>query len=427
MVMRDELEHYIEDRRETIAQIEVRPRDLSLDGSVEFLTSVFGPRRAGKSYLFYSVVKGEPNVLYLNFDDIQLRSWSADDIVHAITLYEEIYHTEPTHVVLDEVQRVNEWEAAVVTLYERKRYRIFVTGSFSKLMAREIASSLRGRTVTHLLLPLSFREYMVFHGYDTGLDQPLSTRREARVRSYLKEYLTHGSFPGLIAYPALRSKFYDDYVDLVLYRDLVERYGVSNTSVLRFILTAIIDSYAKEFSLNRLFNTWKSLRYKASKRTFYDYFSYLEEALFAFTLKKYARSRRTSDLSIPKVYLMDPALAPAIRGYEPGRAMENCVFLALLDHSLKEGGQDLYYWKDRSREVDFVICDRGGEGPRECIQVTYRLNATNRERELRPLMTVGTDGDRPPTRTVITWTGEEDAPAGVRVVALWQFLLHGQC
>ncbi len=82
----------------------------------------------------------------------------------------------------------------------------------------------------------------VISGYDADLDRPATAPQEARLRSYLQDLLAHGSFPGLIAYPALRSKFYDDEIDPVCYRDLVERYGVSNTSVRRFILEATIDS-----------------------------------------------------------------------------------------------------------------------------------------------------------------------------------------
>jgi predicted AAA+ superfamily ATPase len=277
-----------------------------------------------------------------------------------------------------------------------------------------------------MLLPLSFSEYMDFKGYDTDLNKSTTTRQLARVRSYLQDYLSQGSFPGLIAYPASRSRFYDDYVDLVLYRDLIERYGVSNTSVLRFILKAIIESYAKEFSLNRLFNIWKSMRYQASKKTFYEYFSYLEEAMFALTLRKYARSRRTSELSIPKVYLVDPGLASTIGGYQPGRAMENCVFLHLLNKITIEGGLGLglYYWRDRSHELDFVIYDRTGSKPKALIQVTYRLDETNRDRELRPFAAFPTEQESDITRTIITWTGEEVAPDGIRVVALWKFLLE---
>lgn len=423
MVTVESLRVYLADKREDLEGIQVQPREMTLEGTKEFVTSVYGPRRAGKSYLFYSLFKGSNDILYLNFDDIQLNDWTAEDIVNAVALYEEAFRSEPSYVLLDEVQRVEGWEKAVITLYERKRYRIMVTGSSSRLLAKEIASSLRGRTISKFLLPLSYKEYLDFKGYDHR-DLSSTTRKKIEIRTNLEDYLSKGSFPGILSYPGPPSKFYEDFIDLVLYRDLVERYGVSNTGILRFLQKAIIASQSKELSVNKLYNTWRSMRYEATKRTFYEYFGYLTEAMFALPLYKYDRSDRTSYLTTPKVYLPDPAMGSVLGGHQIGRSMENCVYLHLVRRQQREGGSKLYFWKDRDREVDFVIVK--GERIMDLIQVTYSMEGDTLSREIKGFDGLARYSDKECSKTIITWTGEEEVPDGIEVVPLWKFLLEVQ-
>ncbi|MBN1389129.1 MAG: ATP-binding protein [Candidatus Thermoplasmatota archaeon] len=419
MLTIETLKTYIEDKKEDLSCIEVKPRETSLEGSVEFVTSLYGPRRAGKSYLFYSLFKDSSDVLYLNFDDIQLNDWTAKDIVDSVALFREAYRKDPRYILLDEVQRIAGWETAVVTLYERKRYKIFLTGSSSRLLAKEIASSLRGRTTNHVLLPLSFREYLDFKGIDH--EDLSSTRKKSEIRSMLEDYLLKGCFPGILQYPGPHSKFYEEYIDLVLYRDLVERYGLTNTGILRFLQKSIINSQSKEFSVNKLYKTWKSMRYEASKRTFYEYFGHLEEVMFALPLYKYHDSERTSELSPPKVYLPDPAIGSVLGGIQIGRLMENCVFLHLLRMQQKEGGKKLFFWKDRGREIDFVITRENQIS--EMIQVTYALSENNMEREHKGFEILNKQTSPNVSKKIITWTGEEKISQDVDILPLWKFLL----
>jgi predicted AAA+ superfamily ATPase len=420
MVKKEDLARYLADKRNDIDEIEVKEREVVIHPSGEFISAVYGPRRAGKSFLFYSILKriDRDRALYLNFEDIQLRDWTSKDISESVPLFHEIFGREPEYVLLDEVQNVDGWEKAVNTLYERKRFHLLLTGSSSKLLAKEISTSLRGRSLGYALLPLSFREYLNFLGMDSAI--PRDTRRLVELRSKLDTYLSDGSFPGLISEKGLLGKFYDEYLDLVVYRDLVERYGIGNLGLMKFLIKNIIRSFSKELSINRLFNDWRSMRYEASKKTFYEYFSYLEDAMFVLPLKKYSRSERTSELSIPKVYLPDTGLPSFAAGYQKGRAMENSVFLELFRRLSGEDGMKLYFWRERSEEVDFVICRR--DEPVELIQVTESLTRDNRKREIKALEKVGEllSCDE---RTIITWTGEEEVQ-GVNVKPLWKFLLE---
>ena len=421
MVNMEGLDRYLIDKRDDIKDLNIIKRSVVIEPTTEFISTLYGPRRSGKSFLFYSLLKKTDlsETLYLNFDDIQLMGWTGEDIMVSISLFHELYDQEPKMIILDEVQNVEGWEHAVRTLYEKKRYRILLTGSSSKLLAREISTSLRGRSLGYPMLPLSFGEYLDFLGKDVSIS--ITTREEIRMRSTLETYLSRGSFPGLVFEKGLLSRFYDDYLDLVIYRDLVERYGINNLGLLKFMIKNIILSFSKEFSMNSLYNHWRSLRYEASKKTLYQYFSYLEDAMFVFPLRKYSRSQRTSDLSIPKIYLSDTGLSSQVLGFQKGRAMENCVFLELYRRAARESGMDMYFWRERSQEVDFLILSR--DEPKRIIQVTESLTRDNIKREIRALNTLG-DEIGCEKRTVITWTGEEEAGEDIEVRPLWKFLLE---
>ncbi len=420
MIDRDSMEKYLIDKREDIKNIEIRKRNIQLIPTREFIQVVYGPRRAGKSYVFLDMVREMDleTVLYLNFDDIQLEDWTAKDIFDSVSIFEEIFGKEPDTIIFDEPQRIEKWEKAVISLYEKKRFNIFLTGSSSKLLAKEIDTSLRGRSLKQALYPLSFREYLSFK--DIKIPSNLGTRNIISIRRALEEYLHKGSFPGIIKEPGLRQRFYGDYLDLVIYRDLVERYGISNLALLKFLIRNIIASYSKELSVNKLHRTWTSMRYEGSKKTLYQYLSHLEDAGFAVLLRKYSRSEKTSDLSIPKVYLPDTGIAVNMTGEQIGREMENAVLLELMRRTSDSSSAKIFYWRSNGYEVDFVVCQN--EDPVELIQVTNRLVPNNLKREFTPFGKFPV-ADPHMKKTIITWTGEEEGPGDVNIRSLWSFLL----
>ncbi len=422
MPEKEALERYIVDKRNDISQLDIRKREIELSPSREFIQVIYGPRRAGKSYAFLDMVRNLDldRILYLNFDDIQLSDWTSKDIFDSVATFHEIFGREPETVILDEPQRIDGWEKAVISLYEKKRFFIFLTGSSSKLLASEIDTSLRGRSLKQALYPLSFREYLSFKGIE--VPKHPGTMDVISIRRTLEEYLNDGSFPGILKDPGSRHRFYEDYVDLVIYKDLVERYGISNLGLLRFLIRNIISSYSKELSINKVYNTWTSMRYEGAKKTFYQYLSFLEDAGFAMPLGKYSRSGRTSDLSIPKVYLPDTGLASNISGPQIGREMENCVFVELMRRNSRDTSMKIFYWRINGYEIDFVLTNN--KGPVELIQVTQTLNAENMDREIMSLIRFPESGPEI-KKTIITWTGEEEGPDDMEIISLWRFLLDG--
>ena len=133
------------------------------------LVCIIGPRRAGKTYYFYQVIRelmdSGCRCLYVDFEYEFLRGVKAVDLVELFNAYRELYGVDPEYVFLDEIHVVSGWEYFVRRIRGSGLYRVYITGSSSKLLAREVATQLRGRAVSYILLPFSFREYLKAIGF----------------------------------------------------------------------------------------------------------------------------------------------------------------------------------------------------------------------------------------------------------------------
>ncbi|AHL22648.1 ATP-binding protein [Thermococcus nautili] len=378
------------------------------------IITLIGPRRSGKTFYFYQLIKELPreDVLYIDFEHPIFEGFESRDIMDVLKLHREAFG-EPAYVFLDEVQAVKGWERMVRYLHD-EGYSVFVTGSSSKLLSMEIASRLRGRTLTYTMLPFSFREFLRAREY--RVRRPLSSKREAELKALLREYLEWGGFPRVVLEDneMIREKLLEEYLDMVLYKDVVERYGVRNLHVMKLLLRSLMRSFAKEFSVHAFYNALKSQGIKVSKGVLYEYLSYLEDSMSVFLVKKFSYSLKTSELSIPKVYPVDAGF-PRLFSFTPdtGRLMELAVFL-----ELKRREVEVYHYKNRG-EVDFVVAKRGQ--PVELIQVTYALDSGDvRPREVEALKSAGRKLGVE-SLTVITWD-YRDEKDGIRFVPLWCFL-----
>ena len=378
------------------------------------IITLIGPRRSGKTFYFYQLIKELPreDVLYIDFEHPIFEGFCARDIVDVLKLHREAFG-EPVYIFLDEVQAVKDWERMVRYLHD-EGYSVFVTGSSSKLLSMEIASRLRGRTLTYTMLPFSFREFLRARGY--RMRRPLSSKREAELKALLREYLEWGGFPRVVLEDneTIREKLLEEYLDMVLYKDVVERYGVRNLHVMKLLLRSLMRSFAKEFSVHAFYNALKSQGIKVSKGVLYEYLSYLEDSMSVFLVKKFSYSLKTSELSIPKVYPVDAGFS-RLFSFTPdtGRLMELAVFL-----ELKRREAEVYHYKNH-KEVDFMITKRGQ--PVELIQVTYALDSGDvRPREVEALKSAGRKMGVE-NLTVITWD-YRDEKDGIRFVPLWCFL-----
>ena len=390
-------------------------RELAVPVKREYIISIIGPRRGGKTFYFYQLIKGIPreNVIYIDFEHPVFDGFEAKDIGDVLKLHREAIG-EPEYIFLDEVQNLPKWEKAVRYLQD-EGYHVFVTGSSSKLLSKEIATSLRGRALKYTLLPFSFREFLRARGFTQR--KYLSSKKEAEIKALLGEYLAWGGFPRVVLEneEEIKEKLLTEYLDMIVYKDIVERYNIRNLHVVKLLIRSLMRSFSKEFSVHGFYNSLKSQSIKASKGILYEYLSYMEDAMSVFLLKKFSYSIKTSELSIPKVYPVDMGLARVFSfTSDIGRLMELAVFL-----ELKRREKGVYYYKDQ-KEVDFVVTER--ERPVELIQVTYARDTDDvRPREIDAIETAG-EKINVEQKTVITWD-YEDEKSGIRFIPLWKWLI----
>jgi len=186
---------------------------------------------------------------------------------------------------------------------ERKRYYIFVTGSSSKLLSREIATQLRGRALPVSVYPFSFREVLRAKGVTES--KHYSVYGEARVRYLLSLYLRNGFFPDIVLGNVEPPRFFREYIDLVVYRGIIDRFGLRSWRALEMFLESCISSNAVPFSVHKVYNSLKSQGVRVGKKTLYAYQKIVEDVNIGFFLRKLEHSRRKAAASILKFYLVD--------------------------------------------------------------------------------------------------------------------------
>lgn len=202
--------------------------------------------------------------------------------------------------------------------------------------------------------------------------------------------MKEGGFPDIVLTNINRNLYFKDYINLVIFRDIIERYKIKNIPLIKMFASSVISSFSKEFSIHKVFNTFKSKGIKVSKKTLYKYAEAFEDALFCFFLKKFSFSERESMVSIPKVYMNDTGLINHVISTrlteDLGKLMENAVFLELKRKEYRGEITDIFYWKDyQQHEVDFVV--KEGINIKQLIQVTYASSKDEIEqREIKALI-----------------------------------------
>ena len=132
--------------------------------------------------------------------------------------------------MLDEIQNVENWALVVRRFFDTKKIQIYLTGSSAKLLSKEIATSLRGRSISIEIWPYSFSEYMKANHiqYESGL---LGQKNQDFLFHYLRNYIEQGGFPETTGVIVANSRqILQDYTELVIMRDIVERYNITNIS-----------------------------------------------------------------------------------------------------------------------------------------------------------------------------------------------------
>ncbi|MBA2307393.1 ATP-binding protein [Candidatus Dependentiae bacterium] len=342
-------------------------RDLSLLEVPEGIRKVLvliGMRRSGKTWSFFQIMHDLmasgidiSKIVYINFEDDRLLDMQVknfQDILEAyFELYPEYLHRNDIHFFFDEIQEVKGWEKFIRRLLDQEKMELYVSGSSAKMLSKEIASSLRGRTMVYEIFPFGFSEYLNKRNIQASLVQ--STKQKIAVLSAFGYFLKFGGFPEVIdASPDVHRAILQGYGESVIYRDIIDRYGVSNTSVLKQLLFHCVRNSATAFSISKMYQTLKSTGYEISRNTLYEYMTYFEDAYCIFSLHKFDLSQRKSSTAMKKVYAVDQGLITAFSlasQFDVAAQLETAVF-----SYLRRMSSSLFYYRTaEGKEVDFVV------------------------------------------------------------------------
>ena len=416
----------------TLPNIYERDIDIPLD--VDVVVSIVGPRRSGKTFMVYSLISRlerflpRGNVLYINMEHERLRHLSTEDLGDMITAYNEIGKldgTKPIYLFLDEVQVVDGWNRWINRMYESKKYHIYLTGSTSQLLSREIATEMRGRSISYIVFPYSYREILKLKNRDIP-DSEILARSEKRgeIITVLEDYLQHGGYPETLNNPSIREKLLQSYIDAIVLRDVGERFNVE-TLLLSYIFEYLSSSYSKYFSGSKAYQFLKTINYPVGKERPLQVLGYFNEALTVFPVEIFSRGTRAGKQYPRKIYLADNGLIAGMNGeVDSRRGMENLVFIELCRKSELFTKFSVFYWreygKSEGREVDFVI-GKGGKVS-ELINVSYvRSREEVAKREITSLEMASKEL-KCDDKTIITWDYRENG--NIRYIPLWEWLLE---
>ncbi|MCU0724426.1 MAG: ATP-binding protein [Planctomycetes bacterium] len=401
---------------------------------------LIGMRRAGKTWrLFQEMARllasgmDKRHIFYLNLEDDRLDPIGPRLLAEALETFYRLSpeaRTSGTHLFLDEAQRAENWSRFARRVLDTERVQLYVTGSSSKILSTEVSTEFRGRGFATEILPFSFREF-VRHAGEVPPEETPGSRRRSRLERHLRSYLTVGGMPEVQGCEeAVRIRMLQDYVQLVLLRDVLERHGISNVPAARELTRAAISSTGSRFSIHKVYRDLRSRGLDVGKDTVYALMEHFEEAFLLFRVPVFGRPLRKRGAAPKKVYAVDPGLAAAMSHSTSGNVgarLETAVYLELRRRSRdpREGGIS-YYVTNSDREVDFAVGGSpDGDGPR-FIQVCADMgDGATRRRELAALEeAMGECGAASATVVTLEESGEERTAHGaVELVPAWRWLL----
>ena len=297
---RDVLKQIIIDQKEMYLGNPLISRDYDLEENVNYC--FVGIRRTGKSYMMYQQIHDLMNdgisssqIVYVNFEDERLLEISVDDLNTILELGIEFSGSKgKPYLFLDEIQNVDGWEKFVRRVADMK-YRINITGSNSKMLSKEIASTLGGRFMIVNVFPYSFKEYLsANHIENVRLDQ-IGTKKRADIVSQYEQYVTYGAFPELVDIKNKRP-FLNNIYQTVYLQDIITRNKITNDFAVRLILKKIAESVTKALSFNRLTNIVKSAGISIGKQTVINYVGHMLDSYLIFSLQNYASKKHHQNI-----------------------------------------------------------------------------------------------------------------------------------
>lgn len=415
----------------------------------EMIKVITGIRRCGKSSLMKLMTNHlrdcgvkDDQILEMNFESMGLPDMDSRGFYEYVK--ERILPGQRMYLFFDEVQRIRGWENAVNSFRVDFDCDIYITGSNAYLLSSELSTYLSGRYVEIKVLPLSFREFLDFHGYSvTERKSPAGGMRKRitdtdgeiyEVRELFDTYVKFGGMP-MLADVGLEidrvAATLDGVYSAAVVNDILEREkrkdrkNITDPMLLRKIIMFLADNIGNNTSATSIGNTLvneglltnRTRKTKPATQTILSYIDALTEAYIFYEIKRFDIKGKEYLRTLGKYYIVDIGLRNYLLGYrdgDSGHILENIIFFELLRR-----GYDVAIGKIDNQEVDF-IATKADE--KKYIQVTESMNAPEtRERELAPLRKIRDNYEK------VVIVLECDIPQtqdGIKIVQATDFLLE---
>jgi len=368
-------------------------RDTQFPNAPNKIKVAIGMRRTGKTYLLYQQILqliqagvDKRTILYINFEDDRLFPLDEQRLAGLVDAFYAFYpenHEKKCYLFFDEIQNVNNWPIVIRRLHDTKQAEIFLTGSSAKMLSKEIATSLRGRSLAIEIWPYSFNEFL--RAENVSIDRDLYGKKtQDMLKQQFHRYLTIGGFPEVTGYDRdVIQKTLQEYLDVAIYRDIIERHQVKNPLLIKWMILSMTHNIGKPFAINKFYNDSKSRGFHVGKDLLYEYADQIEDSYLTFLMPIYDKSFRKTHTNPKKLYAIDAGMVRALTlDYEDelGRLFENVVYLDLR----RMGCKISYYLSSEGYEVDFVA--QNSQGSKKLFQVALDIeNPKTLEREERAL------------------------------------------
>lgn len=430
----------------------LHPRDFYMRKLMAFQDTedvkiITGIRRCGKSSLLKLMVQhlresgvDASQIVEMNFESMQFREMTVQNLYQYVK--DRLPDAKRAYLFFDEIQRVDQWQDAVNSFRVDFDCDIYVTGSNAYLLSSEYATYLTGRSVEIKMLPLSFREFLDFHGYVVRESKSPTGGMRKRIydtdgESYepqelLDAYLRFGGMPGIADVGLDTDKalaLLDGIYSTVVVRDILERERrrgqrqITDPDLLRKIIMFLADNIGNITSITSISNTLvneklldQSRKGNPSVHTIQAYVGALLESYIFYEIKRFDIKGKEYLRTLGKYYIVDIGLRNYLLGFrdmDTGHIIENIVYFELLRR-----GYDVSIGKVDNKEVDFIAANAE---QKRYIQVTESMNEpTTRERELAPLRMIRDNYEK------IVIAGNCNHPItedGIKIIRLTDFLL----
>jgi predicted AAA+ superfamily ATPase len=259
-------------------------------GSVRKAYCVIGMRRSGKSTFLHQcradllhAGRSPESLLYFDFEDERLGDLEVSDLAMIPDLHARLYPgimEGPVTFFFDEIQRVPDWERFARRLHDAGRVDLFLSGSSARLLSREIATAMRGRSWELVVQPFSFVEYLHHHGVPGPGRPEVPTEGEAALMDHhFLTWLQCGGFPEAQSLGQAEARsLLQSYVDSVMLRDVIERHRVTSVVVLRQLVRRLLTAPCGRFTVAKFHADLKSRQIASSRDTLHDLLAHLEDA-----------------------------------------------------------------------------------------------------------------------------------------------------